>query len=218
MNDPDNFLSRWSRRKREAATEDPQQKKPDAGEAHVPASAQETRTSRTYAKPRRLHRNSTSAACRRSNRSAPEPTSRRSCDQGCRGRCGMRRFAAPGPLTRQFGTSWGPRRTIGMQLGRMGFRASGTSTPISMSGAWSPSFSVKHHAMTLNLSLRQIAWRIPLRYQSDNCPNAADPPQATLPPAENLPQRNENAAAQTEPSESAPEKKISRRHGGAIPK
>ena len=44
MNDPDNFLSRWSRRKREAATEDPRQKKPDAGEAHVPASAQETKS------------------------------------------------------------------------------------------------------------------------------------------------------------------------------
>ena len=53
---------------------------------------------------------------------------------------------------------------------------------------------------------------------TDNLPEAADPPQATLPPAEELPQRNENAAAQIEPSESVPEKKISRRHGGAIPK
>jgi len=53
---------------------------------------------------------------------------------------------------------------------------------------------------------------------TDNLPEAADPPQATLPPAEELPQRNENAAAQIEPSESVPEKKISRRHGGAMPK
>ena len=53
---------------------------------------------------------------------------------------------------------------------------------------------------------------------TDNLPEAADPPQATLPPAEELPQRNENAAAQIEPSESEPEKKISRRHGGAMPK
>jgi len=47
-----------------------------------------------------------------------------------------------------------------------------------------------------------------------NAPDAADPPR----PAEELPQRNENAAAQIEPSESVPEKKISRRHGGAMPK
>ena len=53
---------------------------------------------------------------------------------------------------------------------------------------------------------------------TDNLPEAADPPQATLPPAEELPQRNENAAAQIEPSESVPEKKISRRHGRAMPK
>ena len=53
---------------------------------------------------------------------------------------------------------------------------------------------------------------------TDNLPEAVDPTQATLPPAEELPQRNENAAAQIEPSESVPEKKISRRHGGAIPK
>ena len=52
---------------------------------------------------------------------------------------------------------------------------------------------------------------------ADNAPDAADRPQATLLPAENLSQRHENVAAQTEPLESAPEKKIPRRHGGAMP-
>jgi hypothetical protein len=52
---------------------------------------------------------------------------------------------------------------------------------------------------------------------TDSLLGTVDPPPATLPPAENLPQRNENAAAQIEPSEPAPEKKISRRHGGAMP-
>ena len=52
---------------------------------------------------------------------------------------------------------------------------------------------------------------------TDRLPDTADPPQATLPPAENLPQRNANVAAQIEPLEPAPEKKISRRHGGAMP-
>jgi hypothetical protein len=41
-------------------------------------------------------------------------------------------------------------------------------------------------------------------------------PQAPPAPPEG-PQRDENAAAQTEPLEAAPEKKISRRHGGAMP-
>jgi hypothetical protein len=52
---------------------------------------------------------------------------------------------------------------------------------------------------------------------TDRLPDNADPPSATLPSTENLPQRNENVAAQIEPSEPAPEKKISRRHGGAMP-
>jgi hypothetical protein len=42
-------------------------------------------------------------------------------------------------------------------------------------------------------------------------------PQASPTPPEDVPQRDENAAAQTEPLEAAPEKKISRRHGGAMP-
>jgi hypothetical protein len=44
-----------------------------------------------------------------------------------------------------------------------------------------------------------------------------DQPQATLVSDDNLLQRNENVAAQTESPEPAPEKKISRRHGGAMP-
>jgi hypothetical protein len=52
---------------------------------------------------------------------------------------------------------------------------------------------------------------------TDNSPNAADPPQAMLASDENVPQRNENAAAQTESPEPAPEKKFARRHGGAMP-
>jgi hypothetical protein len=52
---------------------------------------------------------------------------------------------------------------------------------------------------------------------TDNSPATLDPPQATLASDGSVPQRNENAAAQIEPSESVPEKKISRRHGGAIP-
>lgn len=45
---------------------------------------------------------------------------------------------------------------------------------------------------------------------------AANAPQAAL-TAENVPQRNENAAPQIEPAESPPQKKFVRRHGGAMP-
>jgi hypothetical protein len=45
----------------------------------------------------------------------------------------------------------------------------------------------------------------------------AEEPQASPTPSENVPQSDRNAAAQTEPLEAAPEKKISRRHGGAMP-
>jgi len=51
---------------------------------------------------------------------------------------------------------------------------------------------------------------------TEGVPDTVDPAQVTL-PTENLPQRNENVAAQIEPQDSAPEKKISRRHGGAMP-
>jgi hypothetical protein len=43
------------------------------------------------------------------------------------------------------------------------------------------------------------------------------PLQSDVASTDKLLQRNENAAVQTEPSEPAPEKKIARRHGGAMP-
>jgi hypothetical protein len=50
-----------------------------------------------------------------------------------------------------------------------------------------------------------------------NRAEATEVPQASPTLPEDVPQRDENAAAQTEPLEAAPEKKISRRHGGAMP-
>jgi Protein of unknown function (DUF3306) len=54
----------------------------------------------------------------------------------------------------------------------------------------------------------------PIPNQSD----AASPPQPAAATAENLSHRNnKNAAVQTEPAETVPEKKFARRHGGAMP-
>jgi hypothetical protein len=50
-----------------------------------------------------------------------------------------------------------------------------------------------------------------------NRAEATEAPQAAPPPAENVPPRNENVAVQTEEPEAAPEKKLARRHGGAMP-
>ena len=68
---------------RSSQRKNPHPKKPMLEKRMTPASAPATKEtksdSRETAAP---HRNSTSAACRRSNRSAPEPTSRRSCRPG----------------------------------------------------------------------------------------------------------------------------------------
>jgi hypothetical protein len=53
--------------------------------------------------------------------------------------------------------------------------------------------------------------------QVQNRAEGTEVPQASPTPPEDVPQRDENAAAQTEPLEATPEKKISRRHGGAMP-
>jgi len=54
---------------------------------------------------------------------------------------------------------------------------------------------------------------VPIAKQSE----AVTSPRPDAAPPEDLSQRNENAAVQTEPVESAPEKKFARRHGGAMP-
>jgi len=43
MSDPENFINRWSRRKREAAAEDAEQKQADADESHAPISDEQTK-------------------------------------------------------------------------------------------------------------------------------------------------------------------------------
>ncbi|HET7804018.1 MAG TPA: DUF3306 domain-containing protein [Pseudolabrys sp.] len=59
---------------------------------------------------------------------------------------------------------------------------------------------------------------------ADSSGSPAQKPPAAISPTEptvvsdNLPQSNENAAAQTEPPQPASEKKFARRHGGAMPR
>jgi len=219
MNDPDNFLSRWSRRKREAATEDPQQKKPDAGEAHVPASAQETKETKSDSR-------ETAAPAPEFDISSLPPIESigagtditafmRPGVPAAMRHAALRRAWSADPAIRDF---MGPTENYWDAAGPDGIPGFGDLDPnLDVRRMVSELFGETPRDDTQpELEADRVADSSAL--PTDNLPDAAGPPQATLPPAEELPQRNENAAAQTEPSESAPEKKILRRHGGAIPK
>ena len=131
MSDPENFLTRWSRRKREAdesvrrratsATQSKAEARPDERAADAvppqPAPAANVETDGTGVRSR--------AACRRSNRSRPRPTSAPSSRPACRPICRLRRFAARGPPIPRSGISSGLPTTTGTSIRRARSRASG---------------------------------------------------------------------------------------------
>ena len=214
MNDPDNFLSRWSRRKREAGED---KEKNETGET-VAAPAPENQQGKPAAPG-----------------AAPTPefdveslppieTISAETDITAFMRTGvpetlkhaaLRRAWASDPVIRDF---VGLNENFWDAAGPDGIPGFGDLDPnLDVRRMVSELFGETPHQDTQPvLEADRVADSSAL--PTDNLPEAADPPQATLPPAEELPQRNENAAAQIEPSESVPEKKISRRHGGAIPK
>ena len=214
MNDPDNFLSRWSRRKREAGED---KEKNGTGET-VAAPAPENQQGKPAAPG-----------------AAPTPefdveslppieTISAETDITAFMRTGvpetlkhaaLRRAWSADPAIRDF---MGPTENYWDTPGPDGIPGFGDLDPnLDVRRMVSELFGETPRQDTQPvLEADRVADSSAL--PTDNLPEAADPPQATLPPAEELPQRNENAAAQIEPSESEPEKKISRRHGGAMPK
>ena len=98
MSEPEKFLDRWSRRKREAADEPAPVEAKDAT-AGSAAAGRRTQKSR----PRRSR--SIPPACRRSNRSAPIPISARFCSPAFRrisSRAALRRAWSADPAIRDF--------------------------------------------------------------------------------------------------------------------
>ena len=214
MNDPDNFLSRWSRRKREAGED-----------------KEKNRTGETVAAPAPENQQGKPAA----PGAAPTPefdveslppieTISAETDITAFMRTGVPETLKHAALRRAWASDPVIRDFVGLNEN---FWDAAGPDGIPGFGDLDPNLDVRRMVSELFgetprqdtqpvLEADRVADSSAL--PTDNLPEAADPPQATLPPAEELPQRNENAAAQIEPSESVPEKKISRRHGGAMPK
>ena len=210
MNDPDNFLSRWSRRKREAGEG---KEKNETGEA-VAAPEPENQQGKPAAAPipefdvenlppiEKISAETDITAFMRTG--VPETLKH----------AALRRAWASDPIIRDF-----------VGLNENFWDAAGPDG-ISGFGDLDPNLDVRRMVSELfgetprqdtrpESEADRVADSSALAI--DNSPNAADPPQATLAAGENVPQCDENAAAQTESPEAAPEKKISGRHGGAMP-
>jgi hypothetical protein len=213
MNDPDNFLSRWSRRKREAGEG---KEKNETGEA-VAAPASENQQDKPAAPG--------AAPIPEFDMESLPPIETISAETDITEfmRTGVPETLKHAALRRAWASDPVIRDFVGLNEN---FWDAAGPDGIPGFGDLDPNLDVRRMVSELfGETPRQDTQPEPEADRvadssvqpTDNSPDAADPPQATSPPAENLPQRNENVAAQIEPSESAPEKKISRRHGSAIP-
>jgi hypothetical protein len=216
MSDPENFISRWARRKHEAAAEDAQQKQTDANEVHAPASDEQTEA------------NSGKPAGSPPGFDISSLPSIESIDAGtditvfmqpgvpaAMRHAALRRAWSADPAIRDF---MGPTENYWDAAGPDGIPGFGDLDPnLDVQRLVSELFgeAPRQDASSESGTDRVADSSVP---PIQDARAAATPQQVALPPAASLPQRSENAAAQTESSEPAPEKKISRRHGGAIPK
>ena len=224
MNDPDNFLSRWARRKREAdegkvkeKEKEKEKKEERAGEARA-GSTPENEPARPDSAP--------DAPSPKFDVESLPPIEAISAETDITAfmRAGvpetlkhaaLRRAWSADPAIRDF---MGPTENYWDAAGPDGIPGFGDLDPnldvrrmVSELFGEAPRQDVPSESGADRVADSSIP---PIQ----DAPEAANPQQVALAPAANAPQRNENAATQTEPSESAPEKKIPRRHGGAIPK
>ena len=213
MNDPDNFLSRWSRRK-QGAGED--KEKNETGEA-VAAPAPETQQGKPAAP--------SAAPIPEFNVESLPPIETISAETDITEfmrtgvpdtlkHAALRRAWASDPVIRDF-----------VGLNENYWDAAGPDG-IAGFGDLDPNLDVRR--MVSELFGETPRQDTPPESEADrvadspalpiqNRAEATEAPQAAPPPAENVPPRNENVAVQTEEPEAAPEKKLARRHGGAMP-
>jgi hypothetical protein len=216
MNDPDNFLSRWSRRKHEAG-EDKDKEKNETGKAAA-APAPENEQSKPAAPGtapvpefdlERLPPIETISA-----ETDITAFMRTGVPEGLK-HAALRRAWSADPAILDF---MGPTENYWDAAGPDG---------IPGFGDLDPALDVKR--MVSELFGETPRQESPPKSGTDRVADSPAPPIQSRPdatdvspksptPPENVPQRNENAATQIESSESAPERKISRRHGGAIPR
>lgn len=216
MNDPDNFLSRWSRRKQEAGERS--EKKEEAADKPPAEPVVENEPARAASAPastpipkfdvkslpsiESINAESDITAFMRTG--VPEALKRAALRRVWSSDPAIRDFVG---LNENFWDAAGPdgihgfgdldpnldvQRMISELFGETPRRETPTESDTDRM-ADSPALPVQNRAETTEV------------------------PQASPTPPEDVPQPDVNAAAQTEPLEAAPEKKISRRHGGAMP-
>ena len=214
MNDPDNFLSRWSRRKREAGeSKDKEEKASEAraepapeNEPVRPDSAPDTPSSKldveTLPPIEAISAETDITAFMRAG--VPETLKH----------AALRRAWSADPAIRDF---MGPTENYWDAAGPDGIPGFGDIDPnldvrrmVSELFGETPRQETPTESDTDRMAESPA---LPVQIRAEG----TEVPQASPTPPEDVPQRDENAAAQTEPLEAAPEKKISRRHGGAMP-
>jgi len=213
MNDPDNFLSRWSRRKREAEEGKEKNETGDAIAASEPEN-QQGKSAAPGAPPipefdveslppiETIGAETDITAFLRTG--VPETLKR----------AALRRAWSADPAIRDF---MGPTENYWDAAGPDGIPGFGDLDPnLDVRRMVSELFGETPHQDTPPESeTDRVADSpaLPIQNQAE----APEAPQASPPQPEHVPQRNENAAAQSEPPEVAPAKTFARRHGGAMP-
>ena len=215
MNDPENFINRWSRRKHEAASEDAQPKKASS-EGAVPSRSDEEAKSKSGELEAPVPEFDIS-------RLPPIESISAETDITAFMRTGVPETLKHAALRRVWSSDPVIRDFVGLNEN---FWDAAGPDGIPGFGDLDPNLDVRRMVSELfGETPRQDTQPEPeadrvagsSALPTDNSPKAANPQQVALAPAANVPQRSENAAPQTEPSESASEKKILRRHGGAMP-
>jgi uncharacterized protein DUF3306 len=213
MSDPENFISRWSRRKHEAAAEDAQQKQTDANEVHAPASDEQTEA------------NSGEPAASPPGFDISSLPSIESIDAGtditvfmqpgvpaAMRHAALRRAWSADPAIRDF---MGPTENFWDAAGPEGVPGFGDLDPnLDVKRLVSELFGETSQPERAQKDTEAEISSIDPDSQRKDIPGDAIPPAAES----DLSQCTGNVAAQNESSESEPAKKIARRHGGAMPR
>jgi hypothetical protein len=214
MNDPDNFLSRWSRRKREAG--ESKEEKEETTSAARAGSTPENEPDGGASAPAPSPEFDTASL-------PPIESISTGTDITAFMRAGVPETLKHAALRRAWSSDPGVRDFVGLNEN---FWDAPGPDGIPGFGDIDPNLDVRRMVSDLfgetprqNTAPEPEADRVAdsSALPIQNKPEEASPPGAISPPAEPVPQRKENAAVQTEPPASAPEKKFARRHGGAMP-